>query len=477
VSQIGLLLGVLLLAMSGSRGAIGAPRATEPAANAVAAQESTAATSARQPAANAVAAPALTAATQTPVLTAATQTPALTVATQTPALTAATQAPPQHAPNPVVVPPYSATIRAAHRVHAEQANLLCKDCHADVERSTETRDWLGPSAALCDKCHEPKHANLPAGSVAQGPDCAVCHLTDPEQRSLHLTGSALERHPTAHLQFSHAKHAKRHIGCAQCHGLVAKSRDALGSERLPRKPSCVRCHRGEGRIDGQAMATCVTCHESSGGLIRTRFEGQVLVPGLGMQALVHGPDFRLTHGTVAGNEPRQCQGCHTERQCQDCHDGRLRPRNIHPGDWLSAHAIASKQGNDCSSCHRLQSFCLSCHERVGLSSSGAAAAMRQRGSFHPSATVWTTGPRGPRHHAVAARRNLSECVSCHQERDCVRCHATNSLGGLGALSPYGSGHSPHPPSFAANCRGYFERNPRPCLSCHRPEDSAIQRCR
>jgi hypothetical protein len=141
------------------------------------------------------------------------------------------------------------------------------------------------------------------------------------------------------------------------------------------------------------------------------------------------------------------------------------------------HAVAAKQSSDCGSCHRQQSFCLPCHQRLGLVSSGAPKTMQQRGSLHPPASVWTTGPRGARHHGVAAKRNLSECVSCHQERDCIRCHASGAVSVPGGSSPYGSSLNPHPPGFAATCRTYWERNPRPCLSCHRPDGLEISRCR
>jgi hypothetical protein len=190
----------------------------------------------------------------------------------------------------------------------------------------------------------------------------------------------------------------------------------------------------------------------------------------------HRGDFRQNHRLIAENDPRQCAGCHTERECQACHDGRLRPRDIHPADWQSAHAIAAKQGENCSSCHRSQSFCLSCHQRLGLVSSGSPKAMAQRGSVHPPASVWTSGSKGSSHHSVMAKRNLAECVSCHQERDCIRCHAAGT-GMTGQATSYGLGVSPHPANFVSKCRSYWARNPRPCLACHRPDGSEIQLCR
>ncbi|HEY5961473.1 MAG TPA: cytochrome c3 family protein [Polyangiaceae bacterium] len=378
--------------------------------------------------------------------------------------TALSKARPQ--PNPVVIPPYRARIRAAHRVHAEQTQMACVDCHVRAKTSQRAEDWLGPEAATCDRCHGIDHRSLSALQLASDVTCRRCHISEVTER------------PRAHLRHSHAQHARRNIGCAQCHARVERLPDALGSERLPTKPLCVRCHAGRSsRVDGQARADCTVCHESEGGRMRTRFAGKLLMPSSTTPSLLHSNDWLYRHGDVAGNDPSRCEGCHAVRECQGCHDGRLRPRNIHPGDWLSAHAIASKQdGTACGSCHRQQSFCLRCHERLGLSASGAPGNMAARGALHPPAAIWTSGPVGPQHHATQARRNLTECVSCHQERDCVRCHQSG-VSSRGQGSPFGAGLNPHPPGFAARCTSYWAANPRPCLTCHRPDGQEIQRCR
>lgn len=366
-------------------------------------------------------------------------------------------------PHPVVVPPYRAQIRAAHRLHAEKTQLTCVDCHPKSLSSSRSSDWLGPVAGSCDRCHELDHRKLDRDELAQNPSCKRCHL------------QSLGPRPSAHLNHSHAKHAVRKIGCPQCHGRVARLPDAVGTERLPIKSSCVRCHAGRGRLDGDARAQCPTCHESDGGRMRTRFSGQLLQPSHKTPSLEHTNDWLFRHGDTAGSDPSRCEGCHATRQCQACHDGRLRPRDIHPSDWLSAHAVAAKQdGTGCQSCHRQQSFCLSCHQRLGLGSSGAPAAMAHRGTIHPPPSVWVNGSAGPQHHATQARRNLSECTSCHQERDCVRCHATGTLSGG---SPFGRSLNPHPPGFASSCSSAWARNPRPCLTCHRPDGPELLRCR
>jgi hypothetical protein len=370
-------------------------------------------------------------------------------------------------PDPVVIAPYRARIRAAHRLHSEQAKMTCLDCHVRATTSSRAADWLGPSAESCERCHQVNHRSLDDRQIAGDGRCQKCHLGLYDERR------------TSHLHNSHASHRRRNIHCQRCHGRVERLPDAIGSERLPTKSVCIRCHAGRGSLDGAARSDCTLCHESEGGRIRTRFQGQLLKPGGTTPALEHGNDWLYRHRDTAGNDPRRCDGCHTTGECQACHDGRLRPRNVHPGDWLSAHSIAAKQdASGCSSCHRQQSFCLSCHQRLGLGPSGASAAMASRGAMHPPASVWTRGSAtAPTHHGTQARRNLSECVSCHQERDCVRCHATSAARGAGAGTTFGTSMSPHPPGFSASCASYWSRNPRPCLVCHRPDGSELLRCR
>jgi hypothetical protein len=120
----------------------------------------------------------------------------------------------------------------------------------------------------------------------------------------------------------------------------------------------------------------------------------------------------------------------------------------------------------CTSCHREQSFCLSCHQRLGVSMSGPPG-VREAGRFHPPKAEWSDAPRRPGHHAFEAMRNLNACVSCHIERDCVVCHGGQGVGG---------GFNPHTAGFSNGCASQFRRNPRPCYVCHEPGAAALQSC-
>jgi hypothetical protein len=121
----------------------------------------------------------------------------------------------------------------------------------------------------------------------------------------------------------------------------------------------------------------------------------------------------------------------------------------------------------CTSCHREQSFCLGCHQRVGVSMSGPPGS-RDSGRFHPPKRIWSDAPRTSGHHSFEAERNLNACVSCHIERDCVVCH-----GGLGI----GAGFNPHRAGFQSGCASQMRRNPRPCFVCHDAGSAQLALCR
>jgi hypothetical protein len=206
---------------------------------------------------------------------------------------------------------------------------------------------------------------------------------------------------------------------------------------------------------------------TEGGRLKTAFPSGVMNPPRWLHNAQHSPDFIQRHKMVAANDSQFCANCHKEDFCVGCHDGRVRPRNIHPADYLNLHPVEARLATQrCTSCHREQSFCLSCHQRLGVSMSGATG-VREPGRFHPAQTEWSDAPRRPGHHAFEAMRNLNACVSCHVERDCVVCHGGQGVGG---------GFNPHSAGFSASCASQMRRNPRPCFVCHDPGAPVLRRC-
>ena len=379
-------------------------------------------------------------------------------------------------PSPVVFPPQRVPLVFTHARHAGARKLACQRCHPGAQTSHRASDNLLPKGKSCDDCHHTDHGRSPVTATRTGDPlgrCGLCHLG--------MTGAAgpeSVRLPKPNLHFDHAVHRARNIGCAQCHGWVEHI-DQATRDQLPRMSGCMGCHGLPGPGRGRARGDCQVCHLERGGRLVTSFGAGRLVPRAELGSARHDPSFLRRHAQVAGLDSSLCGNCHTERYCVDCHDGRLRPRAVHPGDWLNSHGLAARlQGPRCTSCHRQQSSCLTCHQRVGVTMNGPSALGAGRGRIHPPERIWTGLPRTRAHHAWEAQRNLSQCVSCHLERDCVVCHATAARGGPGAGpgDRLGHGTKPHPPGFFARCRAALNKNARPCLVCHAPGDPELRRC-
>jgi hypothetical protein len=371
-------------------------------------------------------------------------------------------------PSAAVYPPQSIPLRFDHAAHGRRG-IECAKCHAAARISSSVTDRLLPSGRVCDECHATVHAEFGAATAGPREDgaCPRCHLG---WRAEQPATVARVQIGNAAMKFSHRAHAVRNIRCGACHGDV-RSMQLATRDSMPRMRTCLVCHNLPAESRGDASAQCSTCHlVQPGGRLQTHLPTGVLLPPRWLGRADHGADFAQHHQRAAADNSRLCASCHSDDDCAHCHDGRVRPRNIHPNDYLSMHPIAARHNSPrCSSCHNQQSFCLACHQRVGVTMSGPEYNRRGQGRLHPPPEVFTTGPRSSRHHGSEAQRNLGACVSCHTERDCASCHATGRGGGLGV--------NPHPAGFLARCASALHRNPRPCLVCHQPDEPILGACR
>jgi len=371
-------------------------------------------------------------------------------------------------PSPVIYPAQSLGIRFNHRLHVG-LGATCATCHERARTSKRSADSLLPAGTRCDGCHGTNHRGT---VVTPGPElngqCGYCHVGYREGDGQRVARIAI---PPPNLRFDHALHTQKGVACDRCHGAVG-SLELATVDQLPRMRGCLECHQSETAKAGVPSGACATCHLTErGGMLVTRFATGTLLPPAWLHDAEHGPDFIERHKRIAGDDSRFCATCHAERFCTGCHDGRVRPRRVHPNDFLSMHPIAARRNDPaCTSCHQEQSFCLGCHQRTGVTMSGPLANIPGRGRFHPPAAVWSDRPRGPGHHAWEAQRNMLACVSCHVERDCATCHATEAVGGGGVADP-------HPPGFAGRCGRALRQNARPCLVCHDPSDPTLSVCR
>lgn len=360
-----------------------------------------------------------------------------------------------------VYPHQQIPIRFNHGLHLAKG-MACATCHTDIHDSRTAAQNNFPRGVTCDPCHgkqHPKPRNEPAR-------CGMCH-TAVDEEGVRVTAGL--RAPAPMLHFNHQLHETVGSSCEDCHGDMSKVRLATTSQ-LPTEHSCLTCHDGFG-----ATQRCGACHptERSGRLQLRAIDDRTmpaLVPRGDTRGVAHDLAFVRDHGAATKADPKMCETCHDEQFCLDCHAGPIRPMRIHSGDYITVHAMdARAKTMDCQSCHRTQTFCVGCHERMGFGDrQDGPFGVTGRLDFHPAG--WSGPPGMPQEHAHAAQRNISACASCHTEDSCLACHATT-----GAATP-GLGVNPHGPGFrdSARCNALATRNRRACLKCHAPGEAALE---
>lgn len=360
--------------------------------------------------------------------------------------------------SPVIFPAQRIPLRFSHVLHLTLPQAPgCADCHAAALRSMSSLDNLIPTEEACRACHAIDRSQPEKAVTAGQPParCDACHAGyRPGARLVDRVSI-----PAPNLKFPHRVHVAQGMACSGCHGDLAAEGVALATRaQLPTMASCLSCHDG-----ARAASACTTCHlADAGGHVRTAYPEGKLVPSGGLRGDAHDPGFRTAHAAAAENDPSYCASCHQKPFCVDCHAGEVKPMDFHAGNYVARHALDARRNvPDCSTCHRLQTFCTGCHARAGVSADGRGSELTPGDParrFHPPG--WADeGGIGPGHHGFEARRNITACVSCHREQFCVGCHTAE---------PGRIGVSPHPPGWAASrrCRALLARNPRVCLRCH-----------
>lgn len=387
--------------------------------------------------------------------------------------------------SPAVYPPPSLPIRMDHARHAA-LGIACEQCHAGAVRSVASKDNLLPGEQACRVCHAIDRTQ-PTKKVAAGQppaQCDACHPgflgATPATGSLQPAEPPRVTVPAPALKFNHKLHVDRGMACTLCHVGVQNVALATTAE-LPKMGLCLGCHDGK-----QATVRCAACHPTlPDGRLRTNFPSGRLVPSGSLHGVdAHTSTFRTQHKAAARDE-RTCLTCHKQSECTECHGaGVIRPTDFHPVDYASLHAMDARRNiPNCSSCHRNQTFCLGCHQRLGVAPDpeGGQAGRQPNNPFGTGTGVKRFHPPGwvrddagvvltmptPASHSVQARRNLRTCVSCHREESCLTCHSADPTRSMGI--------NPHPHGFSSSttCRALSKGNQRACLKCHQPGSSAL----
>lgn len=333
--------------------------------------------------------------------------------------------PPGDGPSPASVPGRAAADTADPFPHGEHAGLfaLCTGCHGGIGRGDSARFYPEPGS------------------------CANCHDGEQQDR-VQWSGPAPR---TGNLTFDHAHHAEEleregeaAASCESCHAPSGEDRMAVTTRAVPDR--CLSCHEHEAD-DHYADASCSTCHVP---LAETGF-GRGRIAGLPEPA-DHGREAFLAevHGESAERPTATCRTCHARERCTSCHvEGQEReavaaipaapadmdlppmaarypvPETHRSGDWLELHAARARPGQ-CSTCHTRQS-CASCHR--GAPSPEVARLPDRRRTTAPGVEIERRAPVShrrrdfPTEHGDLAGADPTSCASCHSESTCADCHA------------------------------------------------------
>ncbi len=330
----------------------------------------------------------------------------------------------------VLLPPPSPAVRDTH-AKCPAARKDCLTCHPRAATSRWASDRLVPYMERCAECHDAARGATPVSPFTDA--CRACHRTVKAGKK-----PTPGRYPRPNIRFSHKAHQKP--PCGTCHPRSAShqpTKKGVGMDVVGMK-QCLSCH---------PKTSCRSCHITrKDGTLLTDYRAGKLTPPTWLKGPSHGPGWAGTHAVRAGADSDYCASCHREVFCQECHTGKRRPRDIHPGDWLTSHGVSTRIDNPrCKGCHRKQTFCLTCHRRSGVAPDSPPRARPDQGhgQYHRGMETRSLMRR--------AKRNITACVSCHNESSCLSCHTL---------------FNPHPPDFRRRCKALAARNRQACAKCH-----------
>jgi hypothetical protein len=264
----------------------------------------------------------------------------------------------QKGPSTAVIPAQTIGLRFSHQQHTA-AGVDCTQCHDAVEKSRFASDRNIPAHGQCEQCHDIDAAAK--GEASDPPSsCVACHP------GVQKEGDPVppDVFPANNLHFPHAVHLAKGAKCTDCHAGIEEAE--LGTRaQLPKMAQCLQCHDGQ-----QAPNKCTTCHLSEpDGVLRTRFASGALAPSGTLRDDDHGHDFLRRHAHIAAADMESCSSCHRATECEACHTASSKAFRLHPPDWLAVHGVSARSAEiDCTACHREQSFCVSCHQQMGVAS-------------------------------------------------------------------------------------------------------------
>ena len=345
----------------------------------------------------------------------------------------------------------SELIKFSHSLHNELVE--CSECHTSVAESTSLTDRLIPNHDSCVNCHEVDNEN----------ECSTCHIDDNYQ-------SLIQKE--SELIYNHKIHGLLELKCTDCHkGLDKVDYSFESSEVYPSMEICSACHN-EVKIASNA---CESCHISTFNLLPQNHRSN---------------DYLRSHKFLAWEVNANCMMCHNNTTCQECHVATTGitetnlPDDFYPpympsnsidgskqqvilkvhGDfnYRYSHGIDAKgKTTECQTCHQVETFCANCHQSENRDF--AMGGIVPSSHLMPDFKTIGVGTGGGE-HATLARRDLEQCVSCHDvqgaDPTCIVCHLDSD--GIKGTNP-----KTHAVNFMKDEHGDWHDNQGSiCYNCH-----------
>jgi hypothetical protein len=355
-------------------------------------------------------------------------------------------------------------IKVSHSFHADLAE--CSACHSKAAESTSMKDRLMPGHDECASCHD----------TEDDQQCTTCHYED--------TFEPLVQNKTvlgAELMFNHKFHVtEQKMECETCHSGIKEVDYADRAKKpYPRMADCYSCHNDK----SIASNACESCHISTVNLIPESHKDVA---------------FIKTHKFEANDISADCIMCHDNgnNSCQDCHaasgidaantpndffqpyepntftDGSQKQKvnRVHELNYRFLHGVDAKSKRmDCESCHITEDFCANCHQGDGkdYAMNGIVPASHLKNNFF-TIGVGTGGGE----HARLAKRDIENCIACHDvqgaDPTCITCHLDSD--GIRGTNP-----KTHPANFMRDEEGDWHDNQGSmCFNCHTSTHTAGQ---
>ncbi|OGU64781.1 MAG: cytochrome C [Ignavibacteria bacterium RBG_16_36_9] len=342
-------------------------------------------------------------------------------------------------------------IKFSHSLHSELVE--CADCHSKVAESISLNDRLLPNHDNCVDCHDVDDDN----------ECATCHIDDNYE-------PLMQKH--SDLIYNHKIHNILGMNCIDCHkGLDKVDYSFESSEVIPSMEICAACHN-EVKI---ATNACESCHISTFSLLPQTHRNV---------------DYTRSHKFQAWEVNANCMMCHDNTTCQDCHVSTTGitemnlPDDFYPpyqpsnsidgakqqallkvhGDfnYRYSHGIDAKgKTSECQTCHQKETFCVNCHqsEERDFAMAGIVPSSHLVDNFMAIGVG-----SGGGEHATLARRDIEQCVSCHDvqgaDPTCITCHLDTD--GIKGTNP-----KTHSSNYMSGEEGDWHENQGSiCYNCH-----------